>query len=219
MLNAHLKFGKKTSILYVGRANKSTRRMKTFLLRLGDTRQKLADLSIRKFSHFIGFFTCLTSLVLAFLFKDYLINLLTYLENKSSSNLVEFHIILFMLYVGVSLPILWGYIICILVCSYVYAFFYGFMFVILYSTLGMTISFFVCRYMFKDYAHATVNNVAYLRAICDLIQSHDKGYKIGIFVCLFFYFYIFFSQIHINLTTVKTKIWNHEKKYYMEKSL
>jgi uncharacterized membrane protein YdjX (TVP38/TMEM64 family) len=154
--------------------------MKNFLLRLTDSRQQLADLSIRKFSHFIGFFTCLTSLVLAFLFKDYLINLLTYLEKKSSSNLVEFHAILFLLYVGVSLPILWGYIICILVCSYVYAFFYGFIFVILYSTLGMTISFFVCRYMFKDYAHATVKNVAYLQAICDLIQSNDKGHKIGI---------------------------------------
>jgi len=32
--------------------------------------------------------------------------------------------------------------------------------------------------MFKDYAHSTVKNVAYLRAICNLIQSNDKGYKI-----------------------------------------
>jgi protein maelstrom len=42
----------------------------------------------------------------------------------------------------------------------------------------MTISFFICRYMFKDFTNNTVKNIAYLRAIFNLIQSNESGYKI-----------------------------------------
>lgn len=127
---------------------------------------------------FVGLFTCLSTLVLAFLFKDYLINLLMYLERTSSKNALEFHIILILLFVGVSLPILWGYLICILICAYVYAFFFGFLIVVLYSALGMTCSYFICRYVLYDYAHQRVQSIAYLHAICSIIQSNEKGFRI-----------------------------------------
>ena len=135
------------------------------------------QLSVRNFSYF-GLITCLASIVLAFVFKDYLIYLLNYLERKSTTNIVEFHIILLLLFICVSLPILWGYIVCVLICAYVYSFVYGFMLVVLYSTIGMTCSFFICRYMFYECAHQRVQSIPYLKAISAVIESNDKGIQI-----------------------------------------
>jgi len=141
--------------------------------------QKLTAPSLKygKFS-FFGFFTCLLTLVLAFLFKEYLINILSYLEKKSSSNLIEFHFILIILFILMSLPVLSPYIVCVLICSYVYGFFCGFSLVVIYTVIGMTCSFFICRYMFFELAHSKVRQLAYLDAICSLIQSNEQGYKI-----------------------------------------
>ena len=133
--------------------------------------------SFKKFSLF-GFFTCLITFVLAFLFKDHLISFLTYLELMSTSNLLEFNLVMLLLFICVSLPVLWGYIICVLICSYVYSFFYGFLTVVLFSTCGMTCSYFICRYMFYDYANTSVQRFEYLKAVCAVIRSNDKGYKI-----------------------------------------
>lgn len=127
---------------------------------------------------FFGVFTCLTTLVLAFLFKQYLINLLTYLEEKASSNIFEFHLMLLILFILMSLPVLSPYIICILICSYVYGFVYGMPIIILYTFIGMSVSFFMCRYFFYEFAHTKVKNLVYLNVICSLIQSNEKGYKI-----------------------------------------
>jgi protein maelstrom len=82
------------------------------------------------------------------------------------------------LFICVSLPILWGYLVCVIICSYVYGLFYGFLIVCLYSSIGMAVSFFVCRYMFYDCAHQRVQSVAYLRAISTVIESQDKGFQI-----------------------------------------
>lgn len=131
----------------------------------------------KKFS-FFGFFTCLATFLLAFLFKDNLISLLNYLELKSTENVVEFHIILITLFILVSLPVLWGYLICILICSYVYSFVNGFILVVIYSAIGMSVSFFICRYMFYDCAHQRVKNIAYLKAISAIIESNEKGFQI-----------------------------------------
>ncbi len=126
---------------------------------------------------YLGLFTCLATLMLAFLFKEYLINLLIYLEEKSTSNVVEFHLILILLFVLMSLPVLSPYLICILIPSYVYGFTHGLPIVIIYTVIGMTISFACCRYMFYDYAHAKVKNLVYLQVICSLIISNEKGSK------------------------------------------
>lgn len=139
-----------------------------------DTKEKL---SARNFSYF-GLITCLATLVLAFVFKDYLIYLLSYLDEKSRSNLLEFHVILIVLFVGVSLPILWGYTICILICSYVYSFVDGFMLVVLYSAVGMSASFFISRYIFYDFANKRVKSFMYLRALVTIIESREKGFQI-----------------------------------------
>jgi protein maelstrom len=139
--------------------------------------KKAKNFSYKNFTYF-GLISCLVTLVLAFLFKDYLVTILSYLEAKSSSNLIEFHFILLLLYIGVSLPILWGYLICILICSYVYSFLNGFILVVFYSGIGMGISFFICRYMFYDCAHQRVKSIAYLQAISTVIESNDKGFQI-----------------------------------------
>jgi protein maelstrom len=142
-----------------------------------DSSQQMNKISIKNFSYF-GLITCLATLILAFLFKDHLIYLLSYLEEKSTKNIYEFHFILLLLFVAVSLPILWGYLISVLISSYVYSFLYGFFFVVIYSMVGMSCSFYICRYMFYDCAQQRVLKVAYLRAINALIASQDKGFQI-----------------------------------------
>lgn len=127
---------------------------------------------------FCGIFTCLLTLVLAFMFKEYLINLLAYLEEKSTTNIFEFHVILLLLYILMSLPVLSPYLICVLISSYVYGFFCSVPLVIIYTVIGMTFSFYICRYMFAEYAHSKVKSILYLHAICSLIQSNERGYKI-----------------------------------------
>lgn len=140
-------------------------------------KQQIQESNKLSFSYF-GVFSCLATLVLAFFFKEYLINLLTYLETKSSTNVVEFHLILISLFIFMSLPVLSPYIICILICSYVYGFLYGMPLVIGYTIIGMTASFFICRYLFFDFAHAKVKSLVYFDVICSLISSNEKGYKI-----------------------------------------
>lgn len=127
---------------------------------------------------FIGLFTCTATLVLAFMFKDQLINLLMYLERTSTQNVLEFHLILILLFIAVSLPILWGYLICILICSYVYSYVYGFLLVAAYSAIGTSCSFFICRFVFYDFANRRVKRIAYLNAICSIIRSNEKGFYV-----------------------------------------
>lgn len=134
-------------------------------------------LSAKNFSY-VGLFTCLATLVLAFIFKDYFMYVLSYLDDTANSNVAEFHLILVLLFVGVSLPMLWGYTICILICSYVYSFLNGFCLVVVYSTVGMSVSFYVCRYMFYEFANERVKSVHYLRAIVAIIESRDRGLHI-----------------------------------------
>lgn len=145
-------------------------------------KNKLPSLSIKKPSlknvSYFSLLTCLASLILAFLFKDYLINLLIYLEDKSKTNALEFHIILLLMFVLVSLPILWGYMVCVLICAYVYSIFYGFLLVVTYSTIGMSVSFVVCRYMLYDCARLRVQSYAYLRALSTVIESKEKGVQV-----------------------------------------
>lgn len=134
-------------------------------------------LSLKNFS-FVGLFTCLITLVLAFLFKDNFLLLLSYLEKISTKNMYEFHIILIGLFICVSLPILWGHMVCILICAYVFSFVYGFIFVLVYSALGMSVAYFACRYAFYECAHQRVKNIAYFKAINNLLESKEKGFQI-----------------------------------------
>ncbi|CAF1032204.1 unnamed protein product [Brachionus calyciflorus] len=134
-------------------------------------------INLKNFSYF-GVLTCLITLVLAFLFKDNFIYILSYLDRVSTSNIIEFHVILIVLFIGVSLPILWGYIVCVLILSYVYSFLLGFVLVSLYSSIGMSVAYFTCRYAFYECAHQRVKSVSYLLAISNLIESNDKGFRI-----------------------------------------
>ena len=134
-------------------------------------------MSVKNMSY-LGLFTCLASIVLAFLFKDSLIDRLAYLEERAGSNALEFHLERALLIVCVSLPILWGYLICVLISSYVYAFAGGFCLVVAYSALGMACSFALCRYLLYECAHQRVQSVAYLRAISAVIASNERGFQI-----------------------------------------
>lgn len=142
-----------------------------------DLRSSKKKLSLKNFS-FVGLFTCLITLVLAFLFKDNFLLLLSYLDKISTKNLYEFHIILIILFICVSLPILWGHMVCILICSYVFSFIHGFILVSVYSALGMIVAYFACRYAFYECAHQRVKHIAYLQAINSLLESKEKGFQI-----------------------------------------
>lgn len=122
-----------------------------------------------------GFFMLFSTFVLTIMTKEYLLNVLIILETKAHSNIIQFHIVLILLYILMSLPVLSPYLVCILISSYVYGFFYGMPLVVFYTVIGMTFSFFICRYMFFDYAHTHIKSLNYLNAISSLIQSNEKG--------------------------------------------
>ncbi|RNA07774.1 Transmembrane 64 [Brachionus plicatilis] len=142
-----------------------------------DLKSAKKKFTLKNFS-FVGLFTCLITLVLAFLFKDNFLLVLSYLDKISTKNLYEFHLILIFLFICVSLPILWGHMVCILICSYVFSFFYGFILVSVYSTFGMVVAYFACRFAFYDCAHQRVKNIAYLQAINTLLESKERGFQI-----------------------------------------
>jgi protein maelstrom len=125
----------------------------------------------------LGVFTCFATFILAILFKDYFISLLVYFDDISK-NYILVNFILIILFVLVSLPIVWGYTLCMLICSYIYSFLYGFILVMLYSSIGMTISFFVCRAVANRmqctrYSHSNVQ-AKYLNALVTIIEGPHR---------------------------------------------
>lgn len=122
-----------------------------------------------------GFIMLFSTFILTIMTKQYLLNVLTILETRARSNILQFHLILIVLYILMSLPVLSPYLACILITTYIYGFFYGMPIVVLYTVVGMTFSFFICRYMFFDFAHAHIKSLNYLNAICSLVQGNEKG--------------------------------------------
>lgn len=119
--------------------------------------------------------TCFGTLVSTFGFKDNLPAILSYLE-AISSNYFLFNFILILLYIFVSLPFLWGYTVCILICSYIYSFIYGFLLTCFYSAIGMTISFYVCRYHISKCVYSTLDS-KYVYTLKQIIESQN-GFKV-----------------------------------------
>lgn len=115
---------------------------------------------------------------IGFVFKKNLAFLLEYLDSKSRTNILEFHLIFLTLFLSVSLPFLWAYIICVLALSYLYTFLYGFVFVVFYSAIGMTFSFYVCRHVLYKCARQRIDKISYLLAISKLIEENEKGFRI-----------------------------------------
>ena len=127
----------------------------------------------------VGFLVCLSILIgLIVVFKEHLMQLLTYMENKSRTNMVESQLLMLLLFACVSLPIFWGYSACMFTCGFIYSFLYGFLLVVFYSTIGMSFSFFVCRYALHNWAQNHVNQLAYLKAISSIIESDEKGVRV-----------------------------------------
>lgn len=131
----------------------------------------------------IGIITCISTLFLAIYFKDSILNIFIYLDTIESENQFLLNLIIFLLFIAVSLPILWGYSLCILIVSYIHDFFYGFLITIVYSSIGMSVSFFMCRYLFYNlncttrYANSISSNNVYFNVFVDCIEGKN-GYKI-----------------------------------------
>lgn len=136
------------------------------------------EVTTTKFS-LIGVITCFTTLLLVILFKDYFISILVYLDTISK-NYILVNILLFILFMLVSLPFIWGYSLCLLTVSYIYDFYYGFILSVLYSSIGVVISFYVCRYFIANrcnkFAAVNIRN-KYLDAIISCIEGKN-GFKI-----------------------------------------
>ena len=123
---------------------------------------------------FFVLFSCAT---LSYVFKGHLLILLAYLQKKSDTN--EFHLVMTILFTFVSLPIVWaGYSVCILTCALIFSFFHGFVLVVIYTFTGMTFSFFVCRYLLRDWSNKFIHNMAYIKVISSIVESDEKGFRV-----------------------------------------
>ena len=135
-----------------------------------------------KFS-IIAVVTCFSSLLLAIYFKDSILNIFIYLDTIESENYFLLNLIILLLFLFVSLPILWGYSLCVLIISYLYDFFYGFILTSIYSAAGMALCFFSCRYLFSNisclskYTSVSNTNNIYFTVFVNCIEG-SNGYKI-----------------------------------------
>ncbi len=119
----------------------------------------------------------LTCLALSIVFKEYLLLFLAYLQNKSDKN--EFHLVMTLVFYFISLPIVWaGYSVCVLTCGLIFSFSHGFVLVVIYTFIGMTLSFFTCRYVIHDWSQKNFHNMAYIKVLSSMVESDQKGFRI-----------------------------------------
>ncbi len=82
-----------------------------------------------------------------------------------------------LLFVLVSFPMAWGYIILNLGAGYIYGFFPGLLLTILGANLGALVSFFVCRRLWKDYVLEKLSTYDNLKQVVRVIEGR-QGFKI-----------------------------------------
>ncbi|CAF0984613.1 unnamed protein product [Adineta steineri] len=135
--------------------------------------------SFKQIIFFFIMFVVLTSLC-SYLYKDSLINVLLILETLPWWWTSLFFCVLFAL---VSLPFAWGYILLNIACGFLYGFIYGVIFIIIYAGIGLSVSFYVCRFILThNYCviknlKATFENSEIIQTIIKVLNSAD-GYKI-----------------------------------------
>jgi len=116
----------------------------------------------------------------SYLYKDSLINLLLILETLPWWWTSIFFCILFTL---VSLPFAWGYILLNIACGFLYGLVFGVIFIIIYAGIGLSISFYLCRYILT-HNYCIIKNLKMTFDNSEIIQTLIKvlncadGYKI-----------------------------------------
>ena len=111
--------------------------------------------------------------VLIILARSHLSQLLTLLENLPW---FESFVVFIFLFTLISFPFGFGYIILNMVAGYLYGFLRGQIVVMVSVTIGFTISFFLCRIWFQEYAKRIVTSNA-LQAIMRVVEGKN-GVKV-----------------------------------------
>lgn len=111
--------------------------------------------------------------VLLVLARSHLSQLLSLLENLPW---FESFVIFIFLFTLISFPFGIGYIILNMVAGYLYGFLRGQIVVMVSVTIGFTVSFFLCRIWFRDYAKSIVTSNA-LQAIMRVVEGKN-GMKV-----------------------------------------
>lgn len=135
--------------------------------------------SVKQIILVLFMFLLVTSLC-SYLYKDTLINILLILETLPWWWTSLFFCVLFTL---VSLPLAWGYILLNIACGFLYGLVYGVMFIILYAGIGLSVSFYICRFILThNYCviknlKTTFDNSEIIQTLIKVLNSAD-GYKI-----------------------------------------
>ena len=115
----------------------------------------------------------LIGVVLIVLARSHLTQLLNLLENLPW---FESFVVFMLLFTLVSFPFGFGYVILNMMAGYLYGFARGQLVVMVSVTIGFTISFFLCRIWFRDYAKHIVTSNA-LQAIMRVVEGKN-GVKV-----------------------------------------
>jgi protein maelstrom len=124
-------------------------------------------------------FVLVTSLC-SYLYKDSLVNVLLILETLPWWTTFLFFCVLFTI---VSLPFAWGYILLNIACGFLYGLVYGVIFIIIYASIGLSVSFYLCRFILT-HNYCVIKNLKTTFENSEIIQTLIKvlncpdGYKI-----------------------------------------
>lgn len=123
------------------------------------------------------FICCIAALVLC---KEYLGTLLLRISHL---NHIVGPILIIALFIAVSFPMMWGYIVLNLASGYLYGFWEGFLITSFGASLGAIISLLVCRLFLTDYVARKLSGHANFQQILRVIEGR-QGFRIIVMVRL-----------------------------------
>jgi uncharacterized membrane protein YdjX (TVP38/TMEM64 family) len=106
--------------------------------------------------------------------REYLSLILVWISGLSG---VSGPIFLVLLYIVVSLPMTWGYIVLNIGSGYLYGVFVGVVVTSIGSNIGALISFIVCRLLWKDYVTKKISGFENLQQIVAVIEGRH-GFRL-----------------------------------------
>ena len=115
----------------------------------------------------------LLGLVLMFLCRRYLKDLLEWLQNLDKWQALFLFLVMFTI---VSFPMTWGYIVLNVAAGYLYGFKVGLVVVLVCVAFGLSTAFMVCRRFLRDYVRSKLESDS-LKAIMRVVEG-KRGFKV-----------------------------------------
>lgn len=118
---------------------------------------------------------CVVTIVCAFivLSRDYIKYVLMSLEHSS---IVVSVVVFLMLFMAVSFPLTWGYILLNIAAGYLFGFLGGILIIVFCATFGITVAHVTIRTFFRDIVHSRLISSS-MRYVISVVES-ENGFRV-----------------------------------------